>query len=106
MLKVRIDGEDGEYVDIRELEESITRALDDARDDGYEDGFNSGRDEGYIEGLEHIDEVYDPLASRETEFRTDLYRAIHKGDIDKAREVMALMAMVDIDREEISNGKR
>lgn len=43
---------------------------------------------------------------RKTDIRTDLYRAIRDGDIDKAREVMRLMAMVDIDRELIWRAKR
>lgn len=56
--------------------------------------------------IEEIKLEDEPATNRENDLRTDLYRAIHNGDIDKAREVMALMAMVDIDRELIWGAKK
>lgn len=35
---------------------------------------------------------------RDMELRADLYRAIYAGDMDRAEDVINLMAMVDIDR--------
>lgn len=35
---------------------------------------------------------------RDMELRADLYRAIYAGDMDKAEDVINIMAMVDIDR--------
>jgi len=34
---------------------------------------------------------------RETDFRRDLYRAIYAGNVEEAKNIMNLMAMVDID---------
>ena len=103
-MKVRIDGKEREFETIEDLEDAIDDALDDveyARESGYDDGYEDGYHDA--EFITDQDIVY---GRRETDFRTDLYRAIAKGDIDKAREVMSLMAMVDIDRELIWQAKR
>ena len=39
---------------------------------------------------------------RKAGFRTDLYRAIYSGDIEKAEDIINMMAMVGIDRDWIS----
>ncbi len=39
---------------------------------------------------------------RKADFRTDLYRAIYSGDIEKAEDIINMMAMVGIDRDWIS----
>ena len=39
------------------------------------------------------------IERRETDLRTQLYRAIYSGDLEAAEDAINLMAMVDIDRE-------
>lgn len=56
--------------------------------------------------IEEIKLEDEPAVNRENDLRADLYRAIQNGAIDKAREVMALMAMVDIDRDLIWGAKK
>lgn len=100
-MKVRIDGKDREFETIEDLEEAIDSIVADAREDGYDAGVDAGREDGFDDGWEKARVEYEtPDADRrETDLRTDLYRAIHNGGVDRAREVMSLMAMVDVDRD-------
>lgn len=42
---------------------------------------------------------------RETEMRLDLYRAIYRGDMEKAEDMANMLAMIDIDRDLIFQAK-
>ena len=42
---------------------------------------------------------------RPSELRKDLYRAIYAGDMEKAEDIINMMAMVDIDRDLIWKAK-
>lgn len=43
---------------------------------------------------------------RKNNLKMDLYRAIFRGDLDAAEDAANLMAMVDIDRDEIEGARR
>lgn len=43
---------------------------------------------------------------REIDFRRDLYRAIFAGNVDEAKVIANMMAMVDIDRELIWEARK
>lgn len=51
-------------------------------------------------------ECEDDATERETDYRLSLYRAIYAGDIFKAREIADMMAMIDIDRDQIEVARR
>lgn len=43
---------------------------------------------------------------REDDYRLSLYRAIYAGDISKVREIVDMMAMINIDRDQIEAARR
>lgn len=49
--------------------------------------------------VEYDDGCECDATERETDFRRDLYRAIYAGNIEEAKSISDMMAMVDIDRE-------
>jgi len=112
-MKVRIDGELQEFESIEDLEDAIDDALSISRDCGYDAGYDAGVDAGKDDGY---DEGYDAAccdlipeqdnSHRETDFRRDLYRAIYAGNMEEAKSIADMMAMVDIDRELIWEARK
>lgn len=49
--------------------------------------------------VNHYGIVNYDTAERETDFRRHLYRAIYAGNMEEAKSIADMMAMVDIDRE-------
>lgn len=45
------------------------------------------------------------MRQRERDLRSELYRAIYAGDMEKAEDAINLMAMIDIDRDLIFQAK-
>lgn len=108
-MKVRIDGELQEFESIEDLEDAIDDALSISRDCGYDDGKDDGYNDGYDDGKEEGRRDFaleQEKPHRETDFRCDLYRAIYAGNVDEAKNIANMMAMVDIDRELIWEARK
>ena len=56
--------------------------------------------------MDDMDDYRDPqMDRRENDYRKDLYRAIYAGDMEKAEDIINMMAMIDIDRDLIWKAK-
>lgn len=90
--------------EVPELQDDISDAEDAARANGYDAGLSDGRDEGYAEAEEELAKPGD-IDARTNDLRSELYRAVYAGDMEKAEDAINLMAMIDIDRDLIFQAK-